>query len=386
MTIKSKFILQSIASICIIFSSLDASTLKKSPNLLFKKALILGVGGQDGFYLAQFLLEKGYEVHGLKHKTSSFMKQPIDELYQNNSRHGESKIFLHHGDITDSLNIVGLIQSIQPDEIYNLAGESNVKVSFESPISNVFSNAIGALYVLEAIRILELKKKIRVYQATSSEMYGKVQQIPQDEKTPFDSLSPYATAKQFTFWITKNYREVYGIFACSGILFNHESPIRSERFVTRKITRSVALIKHGLIDSFSIGNLEARRDWGHARDYVESMWLMLQKDRPDDYVIATGQVHSVREFIEVAFAEIGIKIKWKGSDLNEVGFDANTGNKLVFIDQKHFRPVDVNLTVGNPEKAKNQLDWRARTLFHELVKEMIEHDLKDIESLIKKSR
>ncbi len=342
-----------------------------------KRALIIGITGQDGAYLSRFLLAKGYEVHGMKRRSSSFNTGRIDSIYQEPIHRGSDgrKFILHYGDLTDTSNVIRLIQEIQPDEIYNLGAQSHVKVSFELPEYTADVDAIGTLRILEAIRILGLTNKTKFYQASSSEMFGLVQEIPQKETTPFYPRSPYGCAKVFAYWITKNYRESYGIFACNGILFNHESPMRGETFVTRKITREVARIHLGLSKGLYLGNLDAKRDWGHARDYVEAMWLMLQQDMADDFVIGTGETHSVREFVECAFKEIGIIIAWKGSAVDEVGYDQKTGKDLVFVDQKYFRPAEVDLLIADPTKAKTVLGWAPKIKFHQLVQEMMEAEL-----------
>lgn len=339
-----------------------------------KKALITGITGQDGAYLSEFLLSKGYEVHGMKRRSSLFNTGRIDHLFSD--PHEENRgLILHYGDLTDSSNIIRLLQEIKPDEIYNLAAQSHVKVSFETPEYTANGDGLGVLRILEAIRILGLEKTTRFYQASTSELYGKVQEIPQRETTPFYPRSPYAAAKLYGYWITVNYREAYGIYGCNGILFNHESPLRGETFVTRKITRAVARISLGLQDKIYLGNMDAKRDWGHARDYVEAMWLMLQQDTPDDYVVATGETHSVREFVELSFKEVGIPIEWRGTGVDEVGFDPSTGKVLVEIDPRYFRPTEVELLLGDPTKAKELLGWERRVTFPELVKEMVSHDL-----------
>jgi len=339
-----------------------------------KRALITGVTGQDGAYLAEFLLNKGYEVHGLKRRASLFNTARIDHLYQD--PHEKNRQFiLHHGDMTDSSSLTRVIQQIQPDELYNLAAQSHVGVSFEQPEYTAETDALGTLRVLEAIRILGLEKKTRFYQASTSELYGKVQEIPQTETTPFYPRSPYGVAKLYAYWITVNYREAYGLYACNGILFNHESPIRGETFVTRKITRGLARIKLGLQNCLYLGNLNAKRDWGHAKDYVEMQWLMLQQDQPEDYVIATGEQHSVREFVETAAGYIDIDITWKGKEDEEKGYDQH-GNCIVAVDPTYYRPTEVETLLGNPEKAKQQLGWSPRVTFQQLVQEMIESDLK----------
>ncbi len=340
-----------------------------------KRALITGITGQDGAYLAEFLLNKGYEVHGIKRRSSSFNTARIDHLYEDTHRKGNKHFYLHYGDVTDSTNIIRIIQEIQPDEIYNLAAQSHVQVSFETPEYTLQADAGGPLRILEAIRLLGLAKKTRFYQASTSELYGKVQEIPQKETTPFYPRSPYAVSKLFGYWITINYREAYGIYAVNGILFNHESPIRGETFVTRKITRAIARIVHGEEEILYLGNLDAKRDWGYAPDYVEAMWLMLQQDDPHDFVIATGQTHTIREFVEKAFAYVGIPIEWVGTGLDEKGIDARTGNVLVCVDTRYFRPTEVDLLIGDASKAKEKLQWEPRVTFEELVRIMIDADL-----------
>ncbi|MGO1121057.1 GDP-mannose 4,6-dehydratase [Rhodovibrionaceae bacterium A322] len=340
-----------------------------------KIAFITGITGQDGSYLAELLLSKGYEVHGVKRRSSSFNTSRVDNLYVD--RHVEdAKFFLHYGDMTDSTNLIRLLQEVRPTEIYNLAAQSHVHVSFETPEYTANADALGTLRMLEAIRILNMEKETRFYQASTSELYGKAQEVPQSETTPFYPRSPYGAAKIYAYWITVNYREAYGMHASNGILFNHESPRRGETFVTRKITRAVAAIHHGKQECIHLGNLDAQRDWGHARDYVKAMWDMLQQDQADDYVIATGQTHSVREFTELAFAEIGRKLTWEGSGTDEVGRDTSTGETLVRIDPRYFRPTEVDLLLGDPAKARDVLGWTHTTSFHDLVKEMIEADLK----------
>lgn len=340
-----------------------------------KKAFIIGITGQDGSYLAELLLGKGYEVHGLKRRSSSFNTQRIDHLYRDEHQYPGSRFFLHYGDITDSSNIIHLMAQIRPDEVYNLSAQSHVAVSFELPEYTAQVDAIGTLRVLEAIRILGLSNTTRFYQASTSELYGKVQEIPQTELTPFYPRSPYGVAKLYGFWITKNYREAYGLFACNGILFNHESPVRGETFVTRKITRAVARINYGLQDALYLGNLDAMRDWGHARDYVQAMWLMLQTDEPDDFVIATGETHSVREFVQKAFAYIGIDLIWQGEGLDECGIDSRTGKAYVFVDPQYFRPAEVDLLIGDATKAKQKLGWEPTIKFDDLVAEMMQHEI-----------
>jgi GDPmannose 4,6-dehydratase len=347
-------------------------------------ALITGVTGQDGAYLAEFLLDKGYEVHGIKRRTSLFNTDRIDHLYQD--PHEKNRRFaLHHGDMTDSSSLVRIIQQVQPDEIYNLAAQSHVAVSFEEPEYTANSDALGALRVLEAIRILGMEKKTRFYQASTSELFGLVQETPQRETTPFYPRSPYAVAKLYAYWITVNYREAYGMYACNGILFNHESPIRGETFVTRKITRALARIKLGLQDCMFLGNLDSKRDWGHARDYIEMQWLMLQQDQPEDYVIATGVQYSVRDFVNAAGTEIGIAVDWRGNGVDEKGYDA-LGNCIVQVDPRYFRPTEVETLLGDASKARDKLGWTPKTTFAELVAEMVREDLKAAErdELIKK--
>jgi GDPmannose 4,6-dehydratase len=350
-----------------------------------KKALITGITGQDGAYLAEFLLEKNYEVHGIKRRASSFNTNRIDHLYQD--PHEKNRNFiLHYGDLTDSTNLIRIIQQVQPDEIYNLAAQSHVAVSFETPEYTANSDALGTLRILEAIRILGLEQKTRFYQASTSELFGQVQEIPQKETTPFYPRSPYAAAKLYAYWITVNYREAYGIYACNGILFNHESRLRGETFVTRKITRALARIKLGLQERLYLGNLDAKRDWGHARDYVEMQWLMLQQDKPDDYVIATGEQHSVREFVTLAAQQLDITIRWQGQGIEEKGYDATSGELLVAVDPRYFRPTEVETLLGDPTKAKQQLGWTPKISFMTLVEEMVQADLRDAErdALVKK--
>lgn len=342
-----------------------------------KVALITGVTGQDGAYLAELLLNKGYIVHGIKRRTSLFNTDRIDHLYQDRHEKGV-RFFLHHGDLTDSSSLVRIIQQTQPDEVYNLAAQSHVAVSFEEPEYTANSDALGALRILEAIRILGLEKKTRFYQASTSELYGLVQEIPQKETTPFYPRSPYAVAKLYAYWITVNYREAYGIYACNGILFNHESPTRGETFVTRKITRALARIKLGLQDCLFLGNLDAKRDWGHARDYVEMQWLMLQQAQPEDFVIATGAQYSVRDFVNAAAKELRIHISWEGQGVEEKGYwETHEGTKLVVaVDPRYFRPTEVETLLGDPSKAKERLGWQPRTNFSDLVAEMVREDLK----------
>ena len=339
-----------------------------------KVALITGITGQDGAYLSELLLSKGYIVHGLKRRSSSFNSGRIDHIYQD-VHEDDVRFRLHYGDMTDSTNLIRVIAEAQPTEIYNLAAQSHVQVSFETPEYTANADGIGSLRILEAIRILKLEKTTRFYQASTSELYGKVQAVPQDETTPFYPRSPYAAAKIYAYWIAVNYREAYGMFASNGILFNHESPIRGETFVTRKITRAVAAISLGMQDRLFIGNLDAKRDWGHAREYVEGMWRILQHHEPDDFVLATGETHTVREFIERAFREVGKEIVWRGADADEIGSDARTGDVLVQVDPRYFRPTEVDLLLGNPAKAKAKLGWSCSTPFATLVKEMVEADV-----------
>lgn len=340
-----------------------------------KVALITGVTGQDGAYLAELLLDKGYEVHGLKRRSSLFNTDRVDHLYQD--RHENNvNFYLHYGDLTDSTNLIRLVQETQPDEIYNLAAQSHVMVSFETPEYTANGDAMGTLRLLEAVRILGLEKKTKFYQASTSELYGKVQQVPQTEETPFYPRSPYAVAKLYAYWIVKNYREAYNIYGCNGILFNHESPLRGETFVTRKITRAAARIKLGLQDQLYLGNLDAKRDWGHAKDYVEGMWLMMQQDHPDDYVLATGVTKPVRYFVEQSFKELGIEVEWKGEGVDEVGINKADGKEIVKVDPKYFRPTEVDLLVGDASKAKKVLGWEYKYSLEELIKEMVHADLK----------
>jgi len=348
--------------------------LPKLEDLVLKKALITGITGQDGAYLAEFLLDKGYEVHGIKRRASSFNTDRIDHLYQD-PHEKNRKLVLHYGDLTDATNLIRIVQQVQPDELYNLAAQSHVGVSFETPEYTANSDALGTLRLLEAIRILGLEKKTRFYQASTSEMYGKVQEIPQKETTPFYPRSPYGAAKVYGYWITVNYREAYGMFACNGILFNHESPIRGETFVTRKITRALARIKEGLEQCLYLGNVDSLRDWGHARDYVEAQWLMLQQAQPEDFVIATGEQHSVREFVERAGSHLQMRIEWRGKGVDEQGIDAKTGKTIVKIDPRYFRPTEVETLLGDPTKAKTQLGWQPKTSFAQLVEEMVASDL-----------
>lgn len=341
-----------------------------------KKALITGITGQDGAYLAEFLINKGYQVHGMKRRASLFNTDRIDHLYQD--PHEENpKLVLHHGDMTDSSSLIRIIQQVQPDEIYNLAAQSHVAVSFEEPEYTANSDALGTLRLLEAVRILGLEKKTRFYQASTSELYGLVQEVPQKETTPFYPRSPYAAAKLYAYWITVNYREAYGMYACNGILFNHESPLRGETFVTRKITRALARIKLGLQDCLYLGNMNAKRDWGHAKDYVEMQWLMLQQDHPDDFCIATGVQYSVRDFVNAACKELNMNIQWEGKDITEVGIDMKTGKTVIKVDPRYFRPTEVESLLGDPSKAKEKLGWTPQISFEEMVAEMAAFDLED---------
>jgi GDPmannose 4,6-dehydratase len=338
-----------------------------------RTALITGVTGQDGAYLAELLLGKGYTVHGIKRRSSSFNTARVDHLYVD-PHISSARFFMHYGDLTDATNLIRIVQETQPDEIYNLAAQSHVQVSFETPEYTANADGVGTLRLLEAIRILGITDKVRFYQASTSELYGKVQEVPQRETTPFYPRSPYAAAKLYAYWITVNYREAYGMHASNGILFNHEGPTRGETFVTRKITRAVAAIEFGLQDRLYLGNLDAKRDWGHARDYVEGMWRILQQPTPDDYVLATGEMHSVREFVELAFAEVGRSIAWKGQGVEEVGIDAKSGQVLVGIDPRYFRPTEVDELLGDASKAHQKLGWRHKTTFKELVAEMVASD------------
>jgi GDPmannose 4,6-dehydratase len=340
-----------------------------------KRALITGITGQDGAYLAELLLDKGYEVHGIKRRASSFNTARVDHLYRD-PHEPDVRFRLHYGDLTDATNLIRIIQEVQPDEIYNLGAQSHVKVSFESPEYTANADGLGALRLLEAIRILGLEQRTRYYQASTSELYGLVQEIPQSEKTPFYPRSPYGVAKLYAYWITVNYREAYGIYACNGILFNHESPIRGETFVTRKITRALARIKLGLQDRLYLGNLDAKRDWGHARDYVRMQWMMLQQDQPEDFVIATGRQHTVRELVDIATAELGIRISWEGEGPDEKGLDAQTGRVVVAVDPTYFRPTEVDTLLGDPSKARNKLGWFPEISFEQMVAEMVQADLK----------
>lgn len=342
-----------------------------------KTALIIGVTGQDGAYLSELLLSKGYQVHGIKRRSSSFNTQRIDHLYED-PHDGATRFHLHYGDLTDATNLCRIIQDVVPDEIYNLGAQSHVQVSFETPEYTANADALGVMRLLEALRILRLGDRCRFYQASTSELFGRVQRIPQDEGTPFYPRSPYAVAKLYGYWITVNYREAYGMHASNGILFNHESPIRGETFVTRKITRAVAAIEHGLQRNLYLGNLDAKRDWGHARDYVDGMWRILQQDEPDDYVLATGETHTVREFVELAFRTVGRDIEWVGWGVDEKGLDARTGLPLIEIDPRYFRPTEVDLLIGDPAKARDRLGWRHTVPFEALVSEMVQSDLQAV--------
>ena len=343
-----------------------------------KKALITGVTGQDGAYLAEFLLEKGYEVHGIKRRSSSFNTQRIDHLIDELHDVNKNGFFLHYGDMTDATNLIRLIQQIKPDEIYNLAAQSHVQVSFEMPEYTAQADALGTLRLLEAIRAVGLTKKVKFYQASTSELYGKVQEVPQNENTPFYPRSPYGVAKLYAYWITVNYREAYDMFSCNGILFNHESPLRGETFVTRKITRGVARIAHGIQDTLYLGNLDAQRDWGYAKEYVEVMWLILQYEKAQDWVIATGETHTVKAFVECAFKRVGYDLEWRGVGVDEKGYDKKTGKVLVSIDPRYFRPTEVDLLIGNASKAKKLLGWQPRISFGQLVDLMVDADMKEV--------
>lgn len=339
-----------------------------------KRALITGITGQDGAYLAELLLSKGYEVHGVKRRSSLFNTDRIDHLYHD--RHEKNvNMFLHYGDLTDSTNLIRLVQETMPDEIYNLAAQSHVHVSFETPEYTANADATGTLRLLEAIRILGLEKKTKFYQASTSELYGKVMEVPQSEETPFYPRSPYAVAKLYAYWIVRNYREAYGIYACNGILFNHESPLRGETFVTRKITRAAAKISLGLQEKLFLGNVDAQRDWGHAKDYVEGMWMMMQQEESDDYVLATGETYSVKHFCNLAFGHVGITLEWKGTGVDEKAYDAKTGKVLIEIDPKYFRPTEVDLLIGNPAKAREKLGWMHKHTLEQLVTDMVKSDV-----------
>ena len=339
-----------------------------------KKALITGITGQDGAYLAEMLIEKGYEVHGIKRRASLFNTDRIDHLYEDPHVH-DRHLVLHYGDLTDATNLIRVLQQVKPDEVYNLAAQSHVQVSFETPEYTADVDALGTLRLLEGIRLLGLEKKTRFYQASTSELYGMVQEVPQNEKTPFYPRSPYACAKLYAYWITVNYREAYNLFACNGILFNHESPIRGETFVTRKVTRALSRIYLGLQECLYLGNLDALRDWGHARDYVAMQWLMLQQERPEDYVIATGQQHSVRDFVNIAARELGIAVRWEGQGIHEKGINIGNGKTIVAVDPAYFRPTEVETLLGDPTRAREKLGWVPRISFEELVREMVRNDL-----------
>ena len=341
-----------------------------------RKALITGITGQDGSYLAEFLLEKGYEVHGIKRRASSFNTARVDHLYRD-PHEQDVRFFMHYGDLTDSANLIRIIQETQPDEIYNLAAQSHVKVSFETPEYTANTDGLGTLRILEAIRILHLEEKTRFYQASTSELFGKVQEIPQKETTPFYPRSPYGVAKLYAYWITVNYREAYGIYACNGILFNHESPVRGETFVTRKVTRALARIKIGLQDTLYVGNLNARRDWGHARDFVKMQWLMLQQDVPEDYVIATGIQYSIKELIEIAARQLNISVRWEGEGADQKGIEEKTGQVIVAVDPEYYRPTEVNELLGDASKARDKLGWEPEITFEEMIAEMIESDMEE---------
>jgi GDPmannose 4,6-dehydratase len=358
--------------------AVDIFSVRQDKHVTDKIALITGITGQDGAYLADLLLRKGYTVHGIKRRSSSFNTGRVDDMYVD-PHEGETRFFMHYGDMTDATNLIRVVQEVQPTEIYNLAAQSHVQVSFETPEYTANADAIGPLRLLEAIRILKMTDKVRFYQASTSELYGKVQEVPQRETTPFYPRSPYAAAKIYAYWITVNYREAYGMHASNGILFNHEGPTRGETFVTRKITRAVAAIEKGLQKKLFLGNLNALRDWGHARDFVEGMWLMLQQPEADDYVLATGEMHSVREFVERAFAEVGRQIDWRGTGVDEVGIDHKTGAELVRIDPRYFRPTEVEQLLGDATKARTKLGWVPKTLFKDLVSEMVRADLTLIE-------
>jgi GDPmannose 4,6-dehydratase len=350
-----------------------------------KKALITGITGQDGAYLAEFLLNKGYIVHGIKRRSSSFNTERVDHLYRDPHERNVN-FFMHYGDLTDSTNLIRIIQETQPDEIYNLAAQSHVKVSFETPEYTANSDALGTLRLLEAIRILGMGEKTKFYQASTSELYGKVQEIPQTETTTFYPRSPYGAAKLYAYWITVNYREAYGMFACNGTLFNHESPRRGETFVTRKIAMAAARIKYGLQEKLYLGNLDAKRDWGHAKDYVEAMWLMLQQDEPEDFVISTGETHSVREFVELTFKEFGTDIKWEGEGTDEIGIDSNTGKVLIEVDPAYYRPTEVDILVGDSTKAREKLGWKPKVKFEELIKQMAKAEEENVSKKDKSCR
>ena len=367
-----------IAILCILLQ------ISMSYEAMAKTALIIGVTGQDGAYLAELLLKKGYEVHGIKRRSSLLNTSRIDHLYDDSNN--KKNFFLHYGDLTDPANIFHVISKVQPDEIYNLAAQSHVQVSFEMPYYTAQVDGLGTLNVLEAIRSLGLATKTKFYQASTSELYGKVQEIPQSETTPFYPRSPYGVAKLYGFWITKNYREAYDMFACNGILFNHESPLRGETFVTRKITRAIAHIVCGVQEVLYLGNLDAQRDWGHARDYVDAMWRILQQDAPEDFVIATGHMYSVRQFVEAAFKEVGIIIAWKGEGLDEIGYDVATNEVRVAVDERYFRPAEVEQLRGDASKAKKLLGWEPKVSFEDLVKEMVAYDILQVQKELRKKR
>ncbi len=369
---------RNISSIVLLLLPIAICSHETRESTMKKKALITGITGQDGAYLAEFLLNKDYEVHGIKRRSSQFNTQRIDHLYRDPHNKHKNNFYLHYGDMTDATNLIRLIQQIQPDEVYNLAAQSHVQVSFEMPEYTAQSDALGTLRLLEALRAVGLTKKVKFYQASTSELYGKVQEVPQSETTPFYPRSPYGVAKLYAHWITVNYRESYGMFACNGILFNHESPIRGETFVTRKITRAAAKIANGLQDTLYLGNLDAKRDWGYAKEYVEVMWMILQYEEAQDWVIATGQTHTVREFIDRAFERAGIALEWHGSGVDEKGFDKKTGRLVVAIDPRYFRPTEVDLLIGDPTKARKLLGWESRVTFKELVDLMVDADMKEI--------
>jgi GDPmannose 4,6-dehydratase len=367
----------------ITISLLILISLQSSEISAIKKALITGITGQDGSYLAEFLLDKGYEVHGVIRRSSLINTHRINHLYKD--RHTDNpRLILHYGDLTDSTNLIRIIKEVEPDEVYNLAAQSHVKVSFETPEYTANADGIGTLRLLEAIRLLNLTHKTKFYQASTSELYGLVQEIPQSEKTPFYPRSPYGIAKLYSYWITVNYREAYNMFACNGILFNHESEQRGETFVTRKITMAIARIAHNFQDTLYLGNIDAKRDWGYAKDYVEAMWLMLQQNKPEDYVIATGETHTVREFVEKAFKEVNISIEWRGQGVNEVAIDKKTQKVVVKIDPRYFRPTEVDILIGNPAKAHKQLGWKPKTTFSQLVSLMMAHDVAAVRKDLKK--
>ena len=360
-----------------VIKKLNFFLINKLVSILSRVALVTGITGQDGAYLAEFLLDKGYIVHGIKRRSSSFNTARIDHLYKDPHERNVN-FFIHYGDLVDSTNLIRIIQEVKPDEIYNLAAQSHVQVSFETPEYTANADGLGTLRILEAIRILGLEKKTKFYQASTSELYGQVQEIPQKETTPFYPRSPYAAAKLYSYWITINYREAYGIFACNGILFNHESPIRGETFVTRKITMAATRIKYGMQERLYLGNLDAKRDWGFAKDYVEAMWLMLQQEKPDDYVIATGETHSVREFTKLTFKELGINIRWQGKGTEEVGIDASTGKIIIEIDPRYYRPTEVEILIGDPSKAREKLGWQPKVKLEKLVEMMVKSDEEDV--------